>query len=75
MAVAIQTLLGSDNGPDFVSKANLNFAALLGDTGLDQSLSADVTIPTNRVQMTYGQVRTSGTSKLWLQGNALLYVR
>lgn len=74
MSVAIQTVTGAMVGADLVAVLNTNFAALLGDVGLDQSASADVTIPTNRTQIAYGSLTLSGTTTLTIQGTGKLVV-
>lgn len=74
MGVAIQTILGGDNGADRVARHNANYAALLGDTNLDQVASADVTIPTNRTQITHGSLALSGTTTLTIQGTGILAI-
>lgn len=74
MGVAIQTLLGSDNGADRVSRANANFAALLVDTNFDQSASSDLTIPTNRTQIVYQSLTLAGTTTLTIQGTGILAI-
>jgi hypothetical protein len=72
--VTLDPILGSDLGPDLASKLNAWATAIQASFGFDQTLSQDVVIPTNRTQVTYGEVTIGGTNTLTIQGTGIFFV-
>lgn len=75
MLIAPQDLLGSDLGPEWMAKINAAWALIVAEYGFPQTISASLTIPTNRTVVASGRVSVSGsTVRLTIAGTSRLHI-